>query len=219
MEDNYLGSGLLLKKAIEKYGIENFKREILEFCENIVHLNEREKFWIAELNSLDKSIGYNIMKGGDGGDNYTNHPNKEQLSINFSKAQKGKIISDRCRELISAANKGEKNGMFGKKHSKEIREKISLAGLNRLVSDETKKLMSDSKKGIKFTEEHKLNLSKNHKGMKGMKHSEESLQLMRDKKRGSILKKNCACSICGREITGAWNLQKHENACNRNKQL
>jgi hypothetical protein len=40
----YLGSGLLLKRAILKYGKENFKKEILEECSSIEELNQREIF-------------------------------------------------------------------------------------------------------------------------------------------------------------------------------
>ena len=38
----YLGSGVLINKAIAKYGVENFKREILEFCDSAEYLSERE---------------------------------------------------------------------------------------------------------------------------------------------------------------------------------
>jgi hypothetical protein len=39
---NYYGSGLLIKRSIEKYGIENFKKEILENCETQLELGDRE---------------------------------------------------------------------------------------------------------------------------------------------------------------------------------
>ena len=62
----YIGSGLLLTKAIKKYGRENFKKEVLEFCTNKEELNNKEKFWISFLSAT--TIGYNIAEGGAGGD-------------------------------------------------------------------------------------------------------------------------------------------------------
>lgn len=46
MNDGYLGSGLVLQNAIKKYGRENFKREILEFCENEEQCYELEYEYI-----------------------------------------------------------------------------------------------------------------------------------------------------------------------------
>ena len=43
---DYLGSGKHLKNAINKYGRENFSKEIIEECETKELLNEREKYWI-----------------------------------------------------------------------------------------------------------------------------------------------------------------------------
>jgi len=42
----YLGSGILLSRAINKYGRENFSKEIIEECETRDKLNAREKYWI-----------------------------------------------------------------------------------------------------------------------------------------------------------------------------
>lgn len=61
----YLGSGKILKIAINKYGVENFKKEILETCVTRDDLNKREKYWINELSAT--TIGYNITEGGTGG--------------------------------------------------------------------------------------------------------------------------------------------------------
>ena len=61
----YLGSGKILKLAISKYGIENFKKEILEVCSTKQQLEEQEKFWINHLSAT--TLGYNITEGGTGG--------------------------------------------------------------------------------------------------------------------------------------------------------
>ena len=60
----YFGSGKLIIMAIKKYGIENFTKEILEYCVDEKHLDEREIFWIKELNATNRKIAYNICEGG-----------------------------------------------------------------------------------------------------------------------------------------------------------
>ncbi len=105
----YLGSGLLIKRAIKKHGIENFTKEILEECENIKELSDKEIYWINKLNSRDKKVGYNIMTGGYGGDTLTNNPNIKEIKKKMSN---------------SADRKGVKNSMYGKKHKPETIEKM-----------------------------------------------------------------------------------------------
>jgi len=39
---NYLGSGILLTRSIEKYGISAFDREIIEICESAEELDKKE---------------------------------------------------------------------------------------------------------------------------------------------------------------------------------
>ena len=78
----YLGSGLNLDRAIKKYGIENFVREILEEADESV-INEREVFWIAKLKPE-----YNIAEGGSGG-NTAKYMTEEQRKDYFYKKGKG----------------------------------------------------------------------------------------------------------------------------------
>lgn len=125
----YLGSGVILKQAIEKYGKENFTKEIIEECDNFI-IDQREIFWIDKFNSTDRTIGYNIATGGTGGDTTTNHPEKNNIvkkrthgltqwhqSLSESeKALRGKKISD--------GKKGKSNGHTGLKQTEETKQRI-----------------------------------------------------------------------------------------------
>jgi hypothetical protein len=42
LNDGYMGSGTVLKRAQKKYGIENFEKEILEYFENETDMFQRE---------------------------------------------------------------------------------------------------------------------------------------------------------------------------------
>lgn len=63
----YLGSGTYITSAIQKYGKENFIKEIIQVCQNKEELNNAEIYWIDFYKSTDSNIGYNILSGGYGG--------------------------------------------------------------------------------------------------------------------------------------------------------
>lgn len=62
--DSYLGSGVLIKKAIEKYGNNNFKKEILKVCLNREELNYWEQYYINLHNAINDENYYNLIEGG-----------------------------------------------------------------------------------------------------------------------------------------------------------
>lgn len=65
LHDGYMGSGKLIRQAIEKYGKENFVKEILHVFNNEADMNAAE----AELVILSED-SYNLCQGGKGGWGY-----------------------------------------------------------------------------------------------------------------------------------------------------
>jgi hypothetical protein len=63
LEDGYLGSGTYLAKAKRKYGKENFKLEIMEFCSDRESLKKREAELITE-EMLNDPMCMNLSFGG-----------------------------------------------------------------------------------------------------------------------------------------------------------
>ena len=155
---DYLGSGKILKQAIKKYGINNFKKEILEYCtEN--NINDREKYWIKILNAQNRKIGYNILEGGHG------------IGSGKNCYWYGKAISDQHRLNLSKCKKGDKNPnfkktgklspLFGTKISASIKEKISKK-LKKRFSTKLQHPMY----GKQHSKESKIKMSKSHTGVK-----------------------------------------------------
>ena len=125
LDNNYLGSGKIIRQAIEKYGKDNFSVELLEKCDSLDALNEKEKYYIEYYNSQNLTIGYNISFGGDGGITWGNdkHPFKDKHHTEESKRKN----SEHCKGRVPW-NKGKK-GI--KKMSEETKEKIRLKNLGK----------------------------------------------------------------------------------------
>jgi group I intron endonuclease len=136
---NYYGSGLIIKKALKKYGKENFKKEILEECFDQKELDEKEVYWIKILNSL-VPFGYNLQEGGKGGKHH-------ELTIERMRESRFKWL--------------EENESY--KHDEEIKQYLSELKIE--YYKENIHYFQDKK----FTDEHIQKLKDNHADVSGEK--------------------------------------------------
>ena len=139
LDDGYMGSGKLIKRAIAKYGIENFVKEILFIFDNEEDMKNKEK----ELVIIAEN-SYNLCPGGHGGFGYINsNPDmfltEKRLSslISYSEKQIAwrkkydsdpdfrKACAERSRKALIKAKELYPDGTFaGKKHSEETKQKM-----------------------------------------------------------------------------------------------
>ena len=159
LNDSYLGSGTLIQRAIDKYGKQNFKKEILYISSSEQENSIKEKEFISAFNAVNDDSFYNLIPGGDGGDIFHSLPLEKQQQI---------------REKASQNNKGEKNGMYGKHHSEETKQKLKQVNKDYTKTESFKQTMSLVTTGEK-------------NGMYGKKHTEESKKKMSDSKKGKKL--------------------------------
>lgn len=125
LDDGYMGSGILICKAEKKYGIENFTKEYLAFCDTEEKLNWFEKFYIKKYKA--REVGYNLTDGGDGtlGRKQTEET-KRKLSEATKKRLaekgvpfKGKHLSLETIQKISGAMKCK---TFSEEHKQKLRK-------------------------------------------------------------------------------------------------
>ena len=126
---NYVGSGQLLIKAIRKYGFNNFSCRLIESCNSLEELNEKEIYWIKYYNAVEDENYYNIANGGEGhtcepwnkGKNivvsenslkaleYGRHlPASEKLKKQLSERRKNIEVTESTREKLRINQLGRK---------------------------------------------------------------------------------------------------------------
>ena len=142
-----------LQSAWDKYGNPNFIFEVIETCD-IELLGIKETYYINFYNTI--TLGYNQLTPNNNG----GFTHSEESKLKMSKALKGIIFSEEHKRKISESNKGKIN-------SKEHIRKMAESKRGKLRSEESKLKMSNARKGKPriFSEEHKLNISKSHKGL------------------------------------------------------
>lgn len=123
---DYYGSGIALKRALSKYGKENFKVIILEEIEDLDILSTRETYWITKYNAVKDKNYYNNSYGSENegwsGVNqmFKDNPEKWKASrLKSSKSQTGQTKSQETRNKISKALKGKSKS---KSHISNLRE-------------------------------------------------------------------------------------------------
>jgi len=103
----YLGSGLDLKKAIEKYGVENFEKTILEICNNKEELWKREEYWLNFYDAKNNKTFYNRTNKAFGAWEGKKHtPITEKTRQKMSMAHKDIPLSKKHKQSISEAMMG-----------------------------------------------------------------------------------------------------------------
>lgn len=151
LDDDYIGSGKYFWRAVEKYGIENFKKEILA-CFN----NAKEMFSLeTELVAKEKGnpLCYNLNNGGEGGWEWVTEHNRFNRTLGGQRANVKLLIwltdkNNRERQLVGF--KRVNNG--SDEHKQRCRRNISFAGrkwIGMHHKQETRKQMSEKKQGSK----------------------------------------------------------------------
>lgn len=123
----YMGSGNMITMAINKYGKENFTKEILFSFENKDELIAKENEIVTE-EFCSREDTYNIAVGGRGGI-YKGMKMTDETRKRMSRAFTGRVYSQKTRSKMSKSAKirqtGETNSFFGKKHNEYARAKMS----------------------------------------------------------------------------------------------
>ncbi len=186
----YLGSGIAIKNAYKKYGIENFNKKVDEVFESRDEANLYEAE-IVDEEWIERKDTYNLKIGGLNGCGYKHteevkikigqaslgnsyalgYNHTEDAKMKIRQASLGKSYglgykhTEDAKMKISTAMKGEKNPMYGKKHTQRVRD-----------------IISKKNTGFKMTEEQLSKMPQANKGenscIYGKKHSKESIEKM-----------------------------------------
>ena len=116
-DTGYLGSGALLKNAIEKYGKHNFKRTIIQTCDTFEELCDAEKYWIDYYDAVNSDRYYNLIEGGLGG-------NSERLKDYWQSLtpDQRKVVRNWKPHFANGGGKGANNYWYGKSTSANVKK-------------------------------------------------------------------------------------------------
>lgn len=163
-DKKYYGSGKLLKSAINKYGIENFKVEVLEQCSSNEELANKEIFYIKLLKP-EYNIWYMPQKYSDN----TYHWQKGHIPYNkgtkLSEEQKRKI-SQKTKEAMKRPDV-KKKCMKGSLRMKDFdkREEMRQIMLKKMTPKYKKFISEQTKKAMAREDVKKRNIENTKKAM------------------------------------------------------
>lgn len=159
-----------LYDAMNHYGVESFIIESLEECED-TKLNDRENYWISYYKSNDRSYGYNMTSGGEGGNTCANlsEERKQMRSAAITsklsgRSQPKELVEKRVAKLRGQKRTEEQRQRFSEAQKKrdastfargftvpqERRDKISQSLIGQVQSEDTKLKRKESMSKLKW---------------------------------------------------------------------
>ena len=130
LNDSYMGSGIKVRRAIKKYGLHNFKKEILKICES------REEMFLEESKIVNEDFitrndVYNIMLGGYGG--WKHITSEIRSRIGKTQGRKGGAITAKLikEDPLYAAKWKTIGANVGQIHADRLKTDLVYAARNR----------------------------------------------------------------------------------------
>lgn len=191
--DEYYGSGDQIMSAINKYGIENFSKEILHICETRKQAFEIESK-IVDEEFVKRKDTYNMALGGGSSSMY------------------GKSQTDNQKQRVSVALKGKKKTdqhiqNWKRSFLETIKSKDYVHPNNGLVrSEQTRKKISENHHDVSGT----------NNPMYGKSHSKKTIEKL---KNAAMSRKKITCEHCGKNVDAPNHKRWHGDNCKRKNEI
>ena len=129
LDPNYYGSGKIIKRAVEKYGKENFIVYPIKFYDSVEECRNAEEELLTKYDVANNPYCYNIKNGAVG---WTSEDITGENNPMY-----GKQHTDTTRKKLSQSHKGKNNPNYGKRgkdsiwygkhHTEDTKRKMSEA--------------------------------------------------------------------------------------------
>lgn len=122
LNDNYMGSGKIIKRAIQKYSLENFDKQILKFFESEKEMFDYERLIVNE-DFVNSENTYNIKLGGNGGWDFanTNYSNDQRK---YAASMGGNALSEKLKSDDNFKNEFCENIKLGLSKSENFKNHL-----------------------------------------------------------------------------------------------
>lgn len=199
LTDGYFGSGKYIVRAEQKYGINNFSKEILAICYNPDICNILEIQYIKMYREMGKAE-YNIAEGGHADSRkYLNQEEKNNIQEKINR----RLNSPEVKQKMSESHKGLPSWNKGIPMSDDSKSKLKISLSKIDCSDKSRRgAQTKRKNGYKLSESHKQAIINAHLGKKqSLQTIQKRVEKLRGKKRSEESKQ---------KMRESWNYEKHK---------
>lgn len=147
---NYFGSNIILDSARKKYGDENFEHIPLKYFKTRQEAFDFEDRFLKLYKISKNPASYNMKDAGQGGDTFTNNPNKEIIRERMKSSAKNNYLKGKTYVDV-----------FGESKANELKQKLSDLHIGKQLSQDTLDKKSESMKKFWTNKDNKNRMLEN----------------------------------------------------------